>query len=225
MLKALIVSGEIRCGKDERLPALEVWEKFCKPRHEFAGFLFSKFRPRLRAMQERHIKESGPKEPHPWKNSKAQGVLKALILSGDIRCDEGERIPALEVWTMFCEPRQEFAGFLFSNFPSRLKAMQDLHIQKRGRAATEAALLVHHKEHFPAPSHNHRGVPRWNGSEAERLLKLDVLERKNEVMEPKDLRATRIKYQVYQPDVFRKHIHQEVRAQKLRKQYSNKNTF
>jgi hypothetical protein len=91
--------------------------------------------------------------------------------------------------------------------------------QKKGRAAEEAALLAHHKQHFPALTHNHRGDPRWQGSEAERLLKVDVSEKKNKEMHPQVLRGTRNEYQDYSLEVFRKHIHQEVRDQKLKKQY------
>jgi hypothetical protein len=59
-----------------------------------------------------------PKEPHRWKNSEAQLLFKALMKSGEIKCEVGERMSPSEVWNKFCEPRPEFAGFLFAKFPS-----------------------------------------------------------------------------------------------------------
>lgn len=163
--------------------------------------------------------ESIPKEPHPWRNSKAQRLLQDLMMSGELRCDEGARLAPLEVWNTYCRPRQEFSGFLYSKFPARLRAMQKRHVTNGGRAAEEAALLAHHKQHFPVSTHNHRGEPRWNGSDAERLLKLDVSAKEHELMCPQLLHGTRVEYQAYPLEVFRKHIHQEVRSQKLKQQY------
>ena len=82
--------------------------------------------------REMNSTEMEPKEPHPWKNSEAQRVLKALMVSGEIRCEKDERIPPLQVWNKFCKSRQEFAVFQFSKFGSRLRAMQERHIKETG---------------------------------------------------------------------------------------------
>lgn len=53
---------------------------------------------------------------------------------------------------------------------------------------------------------------RWPGSLAEELLKKDVDDEKHKSMTPKDLYNSRDEYQTFNYQVFRKHIHQEVRC-------------
>jgi hypothetical protein len=49
--------------------------------------------------------------------------------------------------------------------------------------------------------------PRWGGSKAERLLKLNVNKEKHSRLQPQELRE---QYRAFPLVVFRKHIHQEV---------------
>lgn len=160
-------------------------------------------------------------EPHPWRNSNAQKVLQALLVSGEIPCTKTNKARMEEIWNTHCLHRQEFAGFQFTKFPARLRAMQQRHTTQVGHAEAENAILLLHNQHFPTPTLNHRGEPQWHGSNAERLLKADIAAKTNESMTPKQMHCTRIEYQIYPLEVFRKHIHQEVRLQKLRKQYIN----
>ena len=162
----------------------------------------------------------GNKEPQ-WRNSEAQSRLRQLIESGEIPTD-GSMKPK-DIWKDICLPLPEFAGFLSKKFSTRLRTMRKQHIDKGSRAEDDSAALAHDRLHFPAPTHNHRGEPRWQGSEAERLLKLDVGEKKHLTMEPRELHATRPEYyENYMLEGFRQHIHQEVRFRKLIHQYSNR---
>jgi hypothetical protein len=161
-------------------------------------------------------------EPHPWRGSMAQQVLQSLIVSGKIQCTTTNKAQMEEIWNVHCRPRQVFAGFQFAKFPARLRAMQKRHLAQRGHAEVEYAALLQHKQHFPTPSKNHQGEPQWHGSDAERLLKADVAAKLNETMAPRYLRLTRMEYQMFKLEVFRKHIHQEVRLQKLQLQYCKK---
>lgn len=51
------------------------------------------------------------------------------------------------------------------------------------------------------------GKPQWNGSEAERLLPIDVEAGLHLQMKPAALQMSRTEYQVFVVDVFRKHSH------------------
>jgi len=62
------------------------------------------------------------------------------------------------------------------------------------------------------------GKARWTGSAAEKLLKLDVNAEKHRELKPKDLYASRVEYQHFSLDEFRKHIHQEA-SSRLQKSY------
>lgn len=57
---------------------------------------------------------------------------------------------------------------------------------------------------------------RWPGSEAERLLKLDIDDGKQLTMKPSELYnlPDREPYRAFKQDQFRKHIHQEVRSRR-----------
>lgn len=160
-------------------------------------------------------------EPHPWRNSEAQKILQELLISGEIPCTTTNKVKMEEIWKKYCLPRQEFAGFGFTKFPARLRAMQKRHAMNRGHTNSEYAALLYHKQNFPTPTLNHRGEPQWHGSDAERLLKADVSAKVHETMAPQQLHRTRMEYQIYPLEVFRKHIHQEVRLQKLYLQYGH----
>ncbi|KAI2500862.1 hypothetical protein MHU86_13582 [Fragilaria crotonensis] len=164
------------------------------------------------------VRQSNSAPEPPWRNSDAQKELRSLLLSGEVPSLQGIMSPS-DIWNTFCAPRPAFSGFLFNKFPPRLRAMQKQHLVKSGRAANEHAALAHDRIHFPRPSHNHRGEPQWHGSDAERLLKFDVAAKNHETMTPQQLYGTRTHYQVYPLEVFRKHIHQEVRLLKMKSQY------
>jgi hypothetical protein len=61
-----------------------------------------------------------------------------------------------------------------------------------------------------------QGYPVWAGSEAARLLKIDVDNGRHLTMKPRELYALddRPEYRIWPLKVFRKHIHQEVRSRK-----------
>jgi hypothetical protein len=59
---------------------------------------------------------------------------------------------------------------------------------------------------------NNKPYPRWGGTVAEDLLKIDIDEGKHETMKPRELQATRPEYSLYPLKVFRDHVQQERRA-------------
>ena len=54
---------------------------------------------------------------------------------------------------------------------------------------------------------NPRGYPRWDGSDAETLLRHDVEIGKHKVMKPEALWNTKNEYKQFPPKVFRDHIY------------------
>jgi hypothetical protein len=75
-------------------------------------------------------------------------------------------------------------------------------------ASSDSAALAHDRHIYPKKTHNHRGEPRWEGSEAERLLKLDIDKGKNKSLKPIDIHHSRNEYKMYSLTVFWKHIDQ-----------------
>jgi hypothetical protein len=78
-------------------------------------------------------------------------------------------------------------------------------------ASSDSAALTHGQRIYPKKTHNHRGEPRWEVSEAERLLTLDIDKGKNKSLKPIDLHHSRNEYKMYPLTVFRNHIDQEER--------------
>lgn len=162
------------------------------------------------------------KEPAKWRDSDAQLLLRQLIKSGEIPSDSKQKGPKA-VWKDSCFPRPEFEGFLYEKFAPRLRAARERHITKSSNASTESIALARDRMLFPAPTHNHRGEPRWEGSDAERLLKVDINKKRHETMTPLELYRKRAEYyDNYKLRVFRDHIYQEVRLRKFVRQYCNR---
>jgi hypothetical protein len=57
----------------------------------------------------------------------------------------------------------------------------------------------------------HRGEPRWEGSQAKRLLTCDINNGKHETLMPQALYNTQKEYKDYPLTMFWKHIYQEVK--------------
>jgi hypothetical protein len=153
-----------------------------------------------------------------WRHSEAKKLLSQLIARGDIPRD-GSMKPKI-VWNAFCLPRHEFLFFKYPNFPSRLRSLLKTYNGKVDRAGTDVDALAHDRILFPKATHNHRGEPRWEGSEAERLLKLDVDDQKHKTVKPIELYKSRPEYYEHYPlEIFRNHIYQEVRLRKFVLQY------
>jgi hypothetical protein len=150
------------------------------------------------------------KKEMTWKDSEAKRLLIQDLMSGEIPLDPKEMEPA-QVYLQ----RPEFASlFAYERFRDRLR---DLRAQIRASnhcARSDSAALAHDRRIYPKKTYNHRGEPRWEGSEAERLLKLDIDKGKNKSLKPIDLHQSRNEYKMYPLTVFRKHIDQEERRRK-----------
>ena len=88
----------------------------------------------------------------------------------------------------------------------------------KDKASVNNAAVIHDRKLCP-PVINSRVTavlpyPRWDGSESQRLLKLDVNDGMHKRMVPCKLRDTRNEYRFFPLDVLGKHIHQEVRSRR-----------
>jgi hypothetical protein len=209
ILSDLLASGAIQ---DDMKPK-EVYQEFCQEHQAFVGFLYKNFSRRLRAMRQQRTDHGG--ELQPWHNSAAQRMLCRSLESAEIPGDMKPRA----VYDTFCAPHSEFDGFLYAKFASRLRYMRTQLNNQDDRAAIEMADMNHDRLLFPVLAVNHHGEPRWDGSEAERFLKIDIAEGRHTTMTPRDLHATRTAYQQHVLQRFRSHIYQQVRKSKFVKQY------
>jgi hypothetical protein len=108
------------------------------------------------------------------------------------------------------------------NFSSRLSALRDQLECKDTRANSDADALAHDRALFLAPATDNLGVPRWEGSESQRLLKADIEAGVHLTFQTlKTLWHSREQYFEIHTDSTRfiKRIHQEIKTRKFRAQY------
>jgi hypothetical protein len=105
-----------------------------------------------------------------WKYSVARKLLEEDLCSGKIPLDADAMKPQ-DVYLQ----RPEFAEFCeYKDFPRRLRELRKQISQKKGRAMMASAAISHDRRIYPKELVNVAGAVRWEGSEAERLLKLDM---------------------------------------------------
>jgi hypothetical protein len=141
----------------------------------------------------------------------ARDLLKKDLKEGRISSD----LPsAKEVYEM----RSEYKAVPWQRFRDNLRNLRKKFVELKDRAKTDSAAVANDRNLFPVDEGQNVGFayPRFGGSEAERLLKLDVSNGEHKKMKPKELKLTRPEYEPFPPCVFAKHIHQELRERRAK---------
>jgi hypothetical protein len=126
------------------------------------------------------------------------------------------------VWGEHCAGHVAFEGMVFNSiFKRRLEAVALNHNSKKVRAADDLKAFNQYRAKYPIRSHNDFGMPRWDGSDAQRLLKKDMQEGKQAGLKPSQFRATRPEFTAIPLPVFTDHIYQEQKLIKFQNQYGN----
>lgn len=156
-----------------------------------------------------------PKEKNSVKGYAGSRAQKLLFL--DVK--DGTIPPDMDFEEAFFM-REEFAQYDGARkFEDRLEAARKREAQKRNRSEEEMQALLEDMETVgPRPEMNRWGEPQWEGSDAQTLLKKDVLEdQKHKQMNPFDLWLSRPEYQQYDKDRFRDRIYQVQKTDKFTK--------
>jgi hypothetical protein len=155
--------------------------------------------------------------PVKWEKSRAKALLRQAIVDGKVTRAMKRR----QVYEM--EP--EYQEYEFKNFSRNCGTLLNEYEKNYTRANADAAALVHDRTIHPVGPETAKGCgyPRWQGSDAQRLLKEDIDAGRHKDREPQELRQTRMEYQAFPLTVFRDHIHQETRSRLGRSYWFNKN--
>jgi hypothetical protein len=113
------------------------------------------------------------------------------------------------------QQRPEFAQYPYEQFRDRLRELRKKNTKKQNHASFDSKALAHDRRIYPKKEANEKGEPRWEGSDAERLLKLDFDNGKHINVNPKDLYASQKEYKEFSLEVFRKHVCQEEKTRKF----------
>lgn len=159
------------------------------------------------------------KKPDGWLHSKGKSILISKLRDGEIPMCGGDVAAIYAMHPAFGGPDDPEQ---FRLFVSRLRAARKSVAEGIQRSVLESAALESDREKNPPSLFNQRNEPRWQGSNAETQLKADIASNKHLQLKPQQLHQTHPDYQLFPLNVFRGHIHQEVKLQKFRLQYGNR---
>jgi hypothetical protein len=172
-----------------------VWRTWCP---NYSRKKLSRRLTALRKVVVGELQPNGFREPRKWENSAAYKLLEHDIRYGIVM-------------------RPEYALFDHQKFGKRLDALR----QSAGRSATRASedekrFQAFASRHTVSP-YSHKGYEQWQGSDAQKLLRVDMNQKKNCTMRMRDLYGSRPEYYNHFPlKPFRDFVHQEVRTGKWR---------
>ena len=177
-------------------------EDVFKTRPEFQLYVFKNFKTNLKNLRQAIATGVAVKTP-PWRNSKAKALLREDIITGFVKTkDSAEAVYAM---------RPEFQDFKLKNFTTNLKSLQLAIAKDHKRMQIDCEYYGHDRALLKELRKNDPPIENdWFHSEARQLLKQDIDEGKHTRMKPSILYLEHPEYQDFAPDVFRKHIHQEV---------------
>lgn len=99
------------------------------------------------------------------------------------------------------------------NFGTNLRNLTKAIRENQAKAGSDSAAIARDRRIFPPSANTSQGYPRWNGSDAQRLLREDVDAGLTSSHDPKVLHQIRSAYQALLLAVFRdNHIFQEQRS-------------
>jgi hypothetical protein len=149
----------------------------------------------------------------PWQDHPVREFLFQKLRSDEIPVDSKMMKP-FDVWNKYCD-EDIFEGMVYDGtFTRRLNDLRKAVKEGQSRADMDAALFEIAKANHPVPALNHRGEPQWNGSDAQRLLSVDMDNRKHYDLPQKELWESRPEYLLFHLTTFRDHIHQEHKTRK-----------
>ena len=145
-----------------------------------------------------------------WRFSDARQILAQDLIDGVVPL-EGD-VDSEDLYNNLWADKAAFANFPFDRerYDDRIKSMRQQVKGAQDSAALDHANLMKDCLKYPARATNIQGKPRWHGSEAEWLLKIDLANEKHleEGYKPSKLWLTRPAYTIFSVTVFRKHVNQ-----------------
>ena len=134
---------------------------------------------------------AAPSKKVAWRCSEAKQIMVQDMMDGIVPVKEKIKDPE-RLYRELYGDREEFADYPYTkNVPSRISRLQAT-VGKMGDAATKdnADFLVDRARN-PASSVGYNGRVLWKGSEADRMLKIDMAAGKHLRMHPRELKAER----------------------------------
>lgn len=149
----------------------------------------------------------------PWQYHPLRAFLVDKLVTNDIPVNYKLMGP-LDVWNKYCD-NDLFEGMEYDDaFKRRLLSLRHQVKEGKSRAAEDLEAFNIAKANHPPSQSNHRDEPQWNGSEAQRLLEIDMNAKKHFDLKPEHLWESRDDYQLFYLETFRNHLHQADQTRK-----------
>jgi hypothetical protein len=152
-----------------------------------------------------------------WKDSKARLLLYKDLTDGNIPRDAKDSngrflVPLMkEIYNM----HQEYKLYDPAKFSSRLSSLRTTYHECMMRDEMDIEAFDNYRRNHQPSLFSHLGYPEWQGSEAQRLLKIDLEEKKQDTMSKVDLWNSKPEFcENFPLKVFRDKINQEIRTAK-----------
>jgi hypothetical protein len=166
--------------------------------------------------QKRKPKETFKEPKIKWGKSKARDLLYKDLVDGNIprqAVDEHGR-STMRLEDIF-QMHPEYKLYDREKLSSRLSNLRKMFDECMLRAEIDQEAFEKYRQNHQPSLFSHKGYPEWQGSEAQRLLKLDIEAGKHTQMSKTDLHESNIEYYENFPlDVFRDKVYQEIRTGK-----------
>jgi hypothetical protein len=98
--------------------------------------------------------------------------------------------------------RPEYQEHEYEQFRDRLNDYRKKTKEKKIRSQEDFEAMQQDRQIHPTATHDHRGGPRWEGSEAQKLLREDVKTGTDRTMTPLELWASKEAYKKHDKGIF-----------------------
>lgn len=153
-----------------------------------------------------------------WVNSNAKNLIAQDMIDGYVPMSEKLTEEVVdEIYDQLYKGHEFFKNFPYDSerYKNRMESIQKTLLQWKDSARKDAIALRRDRTIYPAASHNIRGEPHWNRSDAQKLLKQDMDNGIHlQYDAPSKFWETRPEYQQFTKKTFRKHIDQEKQKRK-----------
>ena len=151
-----------------------------------------------------------------WMTSKAKQLIAQDIIDGEIPLEGNIDVEKIFYGELGYHHHKYFKNFPFdkTRYKDRIERLREAIKRLQHWAAYDAAKIEEDRIKHPPKEKNIRGELRWDGSEAQALLKLDMDQGRHLQMRPKEFRETREAYGMFKLRIFQKHVDQEKQARK-----------
>jgi hypothetical protein len=153
-----------------------------------------------------------------WANSPDRALLISDLTSGRIPLQSCKGFMPRDAHRF----RPEYQAIRYDLFCSRLRSLQKTIALQKRTGSDDAASLSRDRLIYPKNARNVNGALRWEGSQAEKSLKLDVSNSRHVELLPSQLWETREEYKAFTKKAFASHLDQEKRRRKFHNYMASK---